>query len=165
MIKYLYSRDDLKTLSHSLRIDMLICVMLIIVAITVGVITCFFVTDENASLFKVIDIILSSLCVCITAYFILNRIRPKRARKQYIERMLNSASKSIRCKVIEIGKKITIEKHINLLEFIVINADDKELVLYWDLEDAMQNFVGHIVKFCIVNNKIIGYGDADETTI
>lgn len=165
MIKNLYSRDNVKMLSHSLRIDMLICVVLIIVAITVGVITCFFVTDENASLFKVIDIIVSSLCICVAVYFILNRIRPKRARKQYIERMLNSTSKSIRCKVIEIGKKITIEKYINLLELLVVNADGKELILYWDLENAMQNFVGHIVRFCIVNNKIIGYGDADETTI
>lgn len=164
MKKYLYSESDERKISVKIKKDVFICLGLVVAAIAVGIITCNLVTDDNATMLKIINIIMSSVCLCTTAYFILNRIIPGSAKRDYVERMLYSKSNAIRGKVIGDGKKITAMKRIDLIELRILNAEGKELVLYWDAEIDKPDFVGHIIEFYVVNNKIIGYGDADETS-
>lgn len=160
MTKYLYSRDDVKKLVDELKSDGIRCAVLLAVAVAVAVTTCGVVTDENAMLLKTVNVLVSSVCLCTVVYFILNRILPKRARKNYVEKMQRSTKKTVRCKVMETGKKITAIKYIDLLELVVLSEEGKTQVLYWDLANGEQHFVGHIVEFYVVNNKIIGYGES-----
>ncbi len=162
MIKYLYSEVDTRELSLKLKRDVFICVILLIVAVTVGIFTCTFVTDDNAMLLKIINIVLSSVCLCITVYFILNRIVPISAKRTYIEKLLHTDPSTVCGKVTDGGKKITAMKRMEFIETCVLNEDGKELILYWDSAIAKPDFVGHTVNFYVVNNKIVGYGDEDE---
>lgn len=164
MIKYLYSAADDKRLSDGLKLDIVICVVMMVVALTVGITTCNFVTDDNATLLKIINIVVSSVCLCTAVYFILNGIVPKTARRNYIEKMLFSTPISMRGKVIGEGKKITATKQIELIELRILDEEEKEFVLYWDLKKDKPDFIGHVVEFCVVNNRIMGYGDADEAS-
>lgn len=153
MIKYLYSEADERMLSKSLKADIIICVFLLITAVVVGVFTCHMVNDDNATILKVINIIESSMCLCTTAYFALNRIIPKSAKRTYIEKILDSSPIIVRGKVIGDGKKITVLKRITLIELCIINEEGKESVLYWDSDIVEPDFIGHIIEFYVVNNK------------
>lgn len=160
----LYSRADVQKLSSELKKDSLLCASLLSLAALFGIITCRLVTDENAMLLKAVNILVSSLCLCFAVYRVLNRILPRKARKKYIKKMLNAPEKTVRCKVMKEGKRITAIKYVDLTELLVLNEDGKELVLYWDSASGEQKFVGHIVEFSVVNNKIVGYGGANEAS-
>lgn len=160
MINMLYSIDDVKTLKSRMWIYGVVCIALVAVAVAVGVVTCFLVNDDNAKWLKIIDIVLTSLCGCVALYLLFNYVTPIRARKNYIEKMLNSTSKTVRGRVTGKGKKITTVKYINLSELRLNDEEGKELILYWDEDVGEQNFEGHVVEFKVVNNKIVGYGDA-----
>lgn len=164
MRTYLFSQADVKRLSSELKSDRLLCAGLMTLAVVFGVITCRLVTDENAMLLKTANILVSSLCLCVVVYRVLNRIIPRKARKNHIEKMLRSSPKALRCKVMKEGKKITAIRYVALTELLVLNEEGKELVLYWDAASGKQNFVGHIVEFYVVNNKIVGYGGANEAS-
>lgn len=164
MIKYLYSNADERKLSNGLKLDIILCVVMIVVAVTVGITTCNLVNDNNATMLKIINIIVSSICLCTAVYFVLNGIIPKTARRNYIETMRCSTPSLICGKVIGDGKKITATKRIELIELRILDEEERESVLYWDLEKDKPNFVGHIVDFYVVNNRIIGYGDDNEAS-
>lgn len=165
MIKHLYSKLDERELSVRLKIDVLICVLLLVVAVTVAVITCTMVTDDNAVILEIINIILSAVCLCVIAYFILNRIVPNSAKREYIEKLLRTKPCTVRGKVVGDGKKITAMKRMELIEVCILNEEDEELVLYWDSKIDKPDLVGHIVDFYVINNKIVGYGDVDEAGV
>lgn len=160
MMNMLYKKEDLSSLKKRTWLFAAISISAVVIAVVVGVITCFMITDDNANTLKIIDMILSSVCVCVALYFLFNEIIPTRARKNYVEKMLNSTAKTVRGRVAGKGKKITTVKYINLSELRLTDANGKEVVLYWDNDSGEQNFEGHIVEFKVVNNKIVGYGDA-----
>lgn len=160
MIKQLYAKDDVQNLGSRMWKFAAICIALVVLAVGVGVATCFLITDDNVSMLKTIDILLSCVCGCVALYFLFNGVIPVRARKNYVEKMLNSTARTVRGRVIGKGKKITTVKYINLSELRLNDENGKEVILYWDNDAGEQNFEGHIVEFKVVNNKIVGYGDA-----
>lgn len=160
MINMLYTKDDVKTLKSRMWRYAAICIAVVVIAVAVGVITCILVNDSNAKWLKIIDIVLTSLCGCVALYLLFNYVTPIRARKNYIEKMLNSTTKTVRGRVTGKGKKITTVKYINLSELRLNDEEGKEIILYWDEDCGEQNFEGHVVEFKVVNNKIVGYGDA-----
>lgn len=160
MIKELYTEGDVKNLSTRVWQYAAVCIGLLVIALGVGIVTCFFVTDENANMLQTIDILLTSICGCVALYFLLNEIMPKRAKKAYVEKMRNSTAKTVRGRVVNIGKKVTVIKYVSTYEVQLLDEEGKELVLYLDAEKQTQDFKGHIVEFKVVNNKIVGYGDA-----
>ena len=156
----LYTKEDVKRLKKRMWKYAAICIAVVAVAVAVGVVTCFLVNDGNAKWLKIIDIVLTALCGCVALYLLFNYVTPIRARKNYIEKMLNSTSKTVRGRVTGKGKKITTVKYINLFEIRLNDEEGKELILYWDEDCGEQNLEGHIFEFKVVNNKIVGYGDA-----
>lgn len=160
MMNMLYSNEDVANLKKRMWIYTAVCIALVAVAVAVGVATCFLVNDNNAKWLKIIDIVLTSLCGCVALYFLFNGVIPVRARKNYIEKMLNSTTKTVRGRVLGKGKKITTVKYINLSELRLNDEEGKEIILYWDEDIGEQNLEGHVVEFKVVNNKIVGYGDA-----
>ncbi|MGN0813417.1 MAG: hypothetical protein ACI4MQ_07915 [Candidatus Coproplasma sp.] len=156
----LYSKEDVKSLKKRMWQFVAICIALVVIAVVVGVVTCFFVNDNNAALLKIINMVLSSVCACVALYFLVNNVAPIRARKNYVEKMVNSPHKTIRGRVTGKGKKITSVKHLNLSEIYLNDESGKEILLYWDEDIGEQNLEGHVVEFKVVNNKIVGYGDA-----
>ena len=160
MMNMLYTKDDVKTFKSRMWIYAVVCITVVVIAVGVGVVTCFLVNDSNAKWLKIIDIVLTSLCGCVALYLLFNYVTPIRARKNYIEKMLNSTSKTVRGRVTGKGKKITTVKYINLSELRLNDEEGKEVILYWDEDCGEQNFEGHVVEFKVVNNKIVGYGDA-----
>ena len=160
MMKMLYKNEDVQNLKKRMLIYTVVCIALVVIAIGVGVATCFVVNDDNAKMLKIIDIVLTAVCGCVALYFLFNEVIPTRARKNYIEKMLNSTSKTVRGRVLGKGKKITTVKYVNLSEIRLNDEEGKELILYWDEDNGKQDFEGHIVEFKVVNNKIVGYGDA-----
>lgn len=160
MIKDLYSAEDAKKLGNSIRKYAIIIAALLLCAAAVGVATCFSVNDGNASLFKIVNIIVTSLCFCAALYFFFNEIQPMAARKNFIEKMVNSPGRKFRCRVTRRGKTLTSARHIKLTELQVYDENGKEQILYWDMENGEPDFQGHIVEFKLVGNKIVGYGDA-----
>ena len=160
MMKMLYSKDDVQSLKKRMWIYAVVCITVVVIAVGVGVVTCFLVNDDNAKWLKIIDIVFTSLCGCVALYLLFNYVTPIRARKNYIEKMLGSKSKTVRGRVTGKGKKITTVKYINLSELRLNDEEGKEVILYWDEDCNEQNFEGHVVEFKVVNNKIVGYGDA-----
>ena len=160
MMKMLYSKDDVQSLKKRMWIYAVVCITVVVIAVGVGVVTCFLVNDDNAKWLKIIDIVFTSLCGCVALYLLFNYVTPIRARKNYIEKMLGSKSKTVRGRVTGKGKKITTVKYINLSELRLNDEEGKEVILYWDEDCGEQNFEGHVVEFKVVNNKIVGYGDA-----
>ena len=160
MMKMLYSKDDVQSLKKRMWIYAVVCITVVVIAVGVGVVTCFLVNDSNAKWLKIIDIVFTSLCGCVALYLLFNYVTPIRARKNYIEKMLGSKSKTVRGRVTGKGKKITTVKYINLFEIRLNDEEGKELILYWDEDCGEQNLEGHIFEFKVVNNKIVGYGDA-----
>ena len=160
MMNMLYSNEDIQSLKKRMWIYGVVCIAVVAVAVAVGVVTCFLVNDNNTRWLKIIDIVLTSLCGCVALYFLFNHVKPLRARKNYIEKMLGSKSKTVRGRVTGKGKKITTVKYINLSELRLNDEEGKEIILYWDEDIGEQNFEGHVVEFKVVNNKIVGYGDA-----
>ena len=156
----LYTKEDVANLKKRMWKYAAICIAVVTVAVAVGVVTCFLVNDSNAKWLKIIDIVLTSLCGCVALYLLFNHVTPIRARKNYIEKMLNSTAKTVRGRVTGKGKKITTVKYINLSELRLNDEEGKEVILYWDEDCNEQNFEGHVVEFKVVNNKIVGYGDA-----
>ena len=160
MMKMLYTKDDVNSLKKRMWIYAAVCIAVVLIAVGVGAATCFLVNDNNAKWLKIIDIVLSSLCGCVALYFLLNYVIPIRARKNYVEKMVNSTPKTVRGRVLGEGKKRTTLKYINLRELHLSDEEGKEILLYWDEDFSGHNFEGHIVEFKVVNNKIVGYGDA-----
>ena len=160
MINMLYTKEDIQSLKKRMWIYAVVCITVVVIAVAVGVVTCFLVNDSNAKWLKIIDIVLTALCGCVALYFLFNYVTPTRARKNYIEKMLNSTTKTVRGRVTGKGKKITTVKYINLSELRLNDEEGKEVILYWDEDCNEQNFEGHVVEFKVVNNKIVGYGDA-----
>lgn len=162
MMKELYSSNDIKHLRIRMWKFASVCIALAIIIIGVGVATCFLITDDNASMFKIIDIVLGSVCGCVALYLLLNGVIPIRARKNYIEKMLNSPAKIVRGRVTDNGKKknITVVKYMNISELRIIDEEGKEFLLYFDNDTENCDLEGHIFEFKVVNNKIIGYGNA-----
>lgn len=160
MMKMLYTKEDAANLKKRMWIYAAVCIAVVVIAVGVGVVTCFLVNDDNAKLLKFIDIVLTAVCGCVALYFLFNYVTPLRARKNYVEKMVNSTPKTVRGRVLGKGKKITTVKYINLSELRLSDENGKEIMLYWDEEKGEQNFEGHIVEFKVVNNKIVGYGDA-----
>lgn len=160
MMNMLYSNEDVKNLKKRMWIYAAVCIALVVIAVGVGVVTCFLVNDDNAKWLKIIDIVLTAVCGCVALYFLFNYVIPVRARKKYMEMMLGSTAKTVRGRVTGKGKRITTVKYINLSELRLSDENGKEIMLYWDEENGEQNFEGHIVEFKVVNNKIVGYGDA-----
>lgn len=160
MMKQLYTTDDVRELSSGIRKFAALCVALVVIAVGAGVASCFFITDANANMLKIINIVFSSACGCTALYFLLNSVIPAHAKKNYAEKMLNSTSKTVRGRVTDKGKRITTVKYKDLAELRLNDEEGKETVLYWDMEKGEPDFVGHIVEFRVVNNKIVGYGDA-----
>lgn len=160
MMNELYTQEDVKNLSARIWKCAAICIGVIVIALGVGITTCFFVTDENAKLLQTINIVLSSLCACVALYFLLNEIMPKRAKKAYVEKMLNSTAKMVRGRVADVGKKVTVVKYVSTYEVRLLDEEGKDWILYLDAEKQTKDLKGHIVEFKVVNNKIVGYGDA-----
>lgn len=160
MMNELYMQEDVQQLSARIWKYAAVCIGLIVVALGVGITTCFFITDDNANVLQTINIVLSSLCGCTALYFLLNEIMPKRARKAYVEKMLNSTAKTVRGRVAKIGRKVTVVKYVSTYEVQLLDETGKDRILYLDAETQTPDFTGHIVEFKVVNNKIVGYGDA-----
>ena len=75
MMKELYSSNDIKHLRIRMWKFASVCIALAIIIIGVGVATSFLITDDNASMFKIIDIVLGSVCGCVALYLLLNGVR------------------------------------------------------------------------------------------
>lgn len=159
MTKRLYSKEDVEKLSSLMWKYAALCIALVVIAVNVSVIFCFFVTDDNANMLKNINIILCSVFGCVALYFLFNGVTPVRAKKNYVEKMLNSPCKKVRGRVIDNGKDITAVKHITLSEIRLTDENGKERILYWDKQIALPEFASHFVELEVVNNKIVGYGD------
>lgn len=160
MMNMLYTKEDVQSLKKRMWIYAAVCIAVVVIAVGVGVATCFLVNDNNAKLLKIIDIVLTAVCGCVALFFLFNYVIPLRARKNYIEKMLGSTTKTVRGRVTGKGKKVTTVKYINLSELRLNDEEGKEIILYWDEDNGDKNFAGHIVEFKVVNNKIVGYGDA-----
>lgn len=156
----LYTKEDVVGLKSRMWKFAAICISAVVGAIAIGVVICFLVNDDNAKWLEILNIILTAVCGCVSLYFLFNYVLPIRARKNYIEKMLNSTSKLVRGRVLGKGKKRTAVKHVNLFELRLADEEGKEIILYWDSDIAEKDFNGHIVEFKVVNNKIIGYGNA-----
>lgn len=160
MMNMLYSKEDVISLKKRMWLSVAISITAVVIAVGVGVVTCFLVNDNNATWLKIIDIVLTSVCCCVALYFLFNYVIPNRARKNYVENMVNSTPNTVRGRVTGMGKKITTIKYIELSELHLCDEYGKEIILYWDSDVGEQNFEGHIVEFKVVNNKIVGFGDA-----
>lgn len=160
MMKELYTSDDAKCLTARMWKFAAICISLAAVVLGVGIATCFFVNDDNATWLKVLDIVLGSVCGCVALYLLFNGVIPARARRNYINKMLASPSKTVRGKVTGKGKKITVVKHMDFSELHLIDENGKQIILYSDNDTDGYDYEGHVVEFKVVNNKIVGYGDA-----
>lgn len=161
MVKQLYSEDDIKKLRAEIRKFAAVDIGVVLFALSVGIATCFFVSDSNARILETVDIVLSSVCGCIALYFLFNAILPTRAKKNYISHLLSSDAKTVRGEVLDKGKKITIVKYINSSEISIIDEKGNKRILYWDLDNGEPDFEGQVVGFQVVHNKIIGYGDVE----
>ena len=161
MMKQLYSEDDVKKLGDKIRKYAVIDIELVILALGVGITICFFVTDSNAKILEAANILFSSVCGCTALYFLLNTILPAREKKLYISRMRRASAKTVRGRVFGKGKKITLVKHLNFSEFRFTDEKGNERILYWDTDNGEPDFGNRIVVFQLVNNKIVGYGDAE----
>ena len=160
MKKTLYTDEDVRRLRKRIGKYAALCIALVGTAVAVGVTTCFFVTDANAKTLKTVNIVFSAACGCVALYFLFNYLLPARARKNYTEQMLRSTVKTVRGRVAGKGRKITLVKHLSHSELRLYDEAGKEIVLYWDDANGETAFEGHIVEFQVVNNKIVGYGDA-----
>lgn len=156
----LYTEKDLKKLGAQLKKYAIICAVPAAVAVVVGVVVCFFVTEANAAALKTFNIIFSCVGFCAALYVLFNYVLPVKAKKDFVFRMVNSNAKKARGKFVGKGRKITVEKHLTFFEIVIQDASGKEQVLYFDSEIPMPAFEGHVVEFSVVNNKIVGYGDA-----
>ena len=161
MMKQLYSEDDVKKLGDKIRKYTLIDITLVILALGVGITVCFFVSDRNAKILEAANILFSSVCGCTALYFLLNTILPARAKKNYTLRMCRASSKTVCGRVFDKGKKITLLKYLKFAELRFTDEEGNERILYWDTDNDEPNFENRIVGFQIVNNKIVGYGDAE----
>ena len=47
-----------------------------------------------------------------------------------------------------------------ICEDLMKSEEGKDWILYLDAEKQTKDLKGHIVEFKVVNNKIVGYGDA-----
>lgn len=159
MMKQVYTADDVKKLNFVIRKFLIIAIALVILALGVGIATCFLVNDGNAMVLEIIDIALSSVCGCVAIYFLLNNITPARAKKRYIVKALNSPAKTVRGRVMSKGREITAIKHMKFRELKVYDEEGNERVLYWDTANGEPEFEGHILEFKAVGNKIVAYGD------
>lgn len=160
-MKELYTKEQVQKLTLNIRKLAALCIALVVVAIAEGITTCFFVNESNAVLLKIINIVVSSVCLCVALYFLLNGILPVRARKNFISRLLNSPTIKLKGRVIGRGKSMTNVKYIELTELHISDENGKEHILYWDLENGDPDFEGHIIVFDVVNNKIVRYGEAE----
>ena len=75
--------------------------------------------------------------------------------------MCRASSKTVCGRVFDKGKKITLLKYLKFAEFRFTDEEGNERILYWDTDNDEPNFENRIVEFQIVNNKIVGYGDAE----
>ena len=75
--------------------------------------------------------------------------------------MRRTSAKTVRGRVFGKGKKITLVKHLNFSEFRFTDEKGNERILYWDTDNGEPDFGNRIVVFQLVNNKIVGYGDAE----
>ena len=75
--------------------------------------------------------------------------------------MCRASSKTVCGRVFDKGKKITLLKYLKFAELRFTDEEGNERILYWDTDNDEPNFENRIVGFQIVNNKIVGYGDAE----
>lgn len=160
MVKELYSEEDVRELSSGMWKNAALSISLVVAAVAIGVVSCFFVTDANANILKYVNIALSSVCGCVALYVLLNGVAPKKARKNYISKVLDSESELLRGVVTGKGKTRIAAKYIKFCELFLTDEEGNERTIYWDMEIGEPEFEGAAVEFSIVKNKIIGYGDA-----
>lgn len=153
----LYSYCELEHLIQKKKIYVVISVGVFIVALAVSIVLCFFISDSNATLLQVINIVLCSLGGCTSMFLYFNNILPLKNRQAYVRQIISGNKKSIGCVVIAIGGLITVSKNISAYEITVKTDDEAELLLYWDKEKEIPDIIGKNVSFEIVQNTVFGY--------
>lgn len=161
MTTELYTKEQINIYANRIKKYAAISVAIVLATIGASVGLCFAVNDGNATVMKLLDIAISGTGLCVALYLLLNEILPTRSRKNYASKMLASRAKTVACRVTGYGRTVTAEKRLRLKEIRITDAESKEQVLYWDAEQALPDFEGHIVVFKVVNNKIISYGDTE----
>ncbi len=139
----------------------LISLVTVLIVLIASITLCFFVDDDNAVLFEIIDIVLCSAGFCTALFFIFNVIVPLGDRQKHLYRMLDGDKRIVSGEVSECGGAITLSKNVSAYEITLRTDDNAENLLYWDTEYALPDIVGKRIDFQVVQNIVYGYEEKE----
>lgn len=156
-MRELYSKERLLRLRSAIKRSVLVAVCVFLFFFIICTTVCFFTDRTNATLLKIFNIVISGVGGCVVIYWVLNRILPLIARRDYMESLLFSAGRTVSGTVEDTGIVSTVSRYIYARELRLINDEGNAFLLYWDNEIPFPDLNDKRVELRIVHNRIVAY--------
>ncbi|MDE6372973.1 MAG: hypothetical protein K2L72_00570 [Clostridia bacterium] len=157
MMTELYSDKELRKLKFDLRKYSCIFAAVIIAFAAVCLTLCFFVTENNVTALKAVNITVSIVGGCAALYILFNKILPVNSRKAFTKQIISEPRVVVCGTVTGVGKTITVAKRISAIEIILNAAQGTTLSVLLDCTKDVPEFVGKEVEFITARDKIVAY--------
>ena len=150
-----YSLSTYNKLKKQCKTSLILALIILFMALAFLFISAFFININTVSTIKVMDILVTSLLLCVSIYLLVELYIPKINRKKFIYRLLTVNRYEGNIEILEIHQPYLIKKGIFANEIIAKDEDNKILNCFIETCLNVNLNIGQHLKVNLAQNFIV----------
>lgn len=162
MINKYYSQETYEELKKRNTKFLILSISLLVFGLAFLFLSAFLINVKTVLAIKIVDIVILSASLILSAFFLLEKFIPGVSRKRFLYRLLTVERFEGKLKVIDIREPYLVKKGIFAYEIEVIDEDNKTINCYYEAINPLEFKKDEEIDVTIAMNFIVGIKEKDH---
>lgn len=155
MINNYYSTCTYEELKRKNKKFLIISISFLVFGLAFLFLSAFLINVKTVLAIKIIDILIVSASLVVSAFLLLEKYIPGVQRKKFLYRLLTVERFEGKLKIVDIRKPYLVKKHIFAYEIEAIDEDNKTLNCYYETINPLEFEKGEEIDVTLAMNFIV----------